>query len=320
MKRRAPQFANRETPVHVLMDRNVYSYIAAELAKRPDVEEGGKYVGYLLAPSDPSLKSFALDANTSAMVVTDFLPSGPNATRTAVELQPDGEYQEALFRELEYVDPAIEHLGTWHSHHCNGLQTLSKRDVDGYYRTVNKAAYRPDYLLASLVTRLPRSLNDAGWIDHFLFVRGRNEYYQLTDSIRIIDWPSAFWSLTDHAIHGARVEQRSNEEKPDLPIHKKSGITWYETREGRTVLAEDKRFFAMHFGERVVATRREESITMTGRVRETAISITYPARADETQVVVIIGHNGAPVLHINADLTWRLVALKAALAGAETLP
>src|SRR6266496_3030509 len=166
MRRQTSKTSYGETEVQIAFDRRVLEYIRAELTKSPDVEEGGKYVGYMLREGSPELKAVGLDRDRAALVVTDFLPSGPNAVRTAVELQPDGEYQEHLFRQLEQIDPEVEHLGTWHSHHCNGLPTLSDGDIDGYYRTVNKRAYRPEHFLASLVTRLPRNTDDVGWIDH----------------------------------------------------------------------------------------------------------------------------------------------------------
>ena len=61
--------------MQVGLDRQVRSYILAELAKNPQVEEGGKYVGYLLSPADSRLQGLGFMPNTPAMVITDFLPS-----------------------------------------------------------------------------------------------------------------------------------------------------------------------------------------------------------------------------------------------------
>ncbi len=202
--KRHKQLEASNLPLQVAFDRRVLDYIVAELKKSPTVEEGGKYVGYLLQEGSSQLSTLGLELNLPALVVTDFLPSGPNAVRTDVELRPDGEYQDRLFRRLEQIDPEIEHLGTWHSHHCNGLQTLSDGDVSGYHRTVNKRAYRPDYFLALLVTRLPHSTDDVGWIDHFLFARGQNEYDRINDSITIIDCPTRFGRHTGHSADPVR--------------------------------------------------------------------------------------------------------------------
>src|SRR5206468_1732528 len=137
--------------------------------------------------------------------------------RTEVELQPDGEYQERLFRQVEQVDHEIEHVGTWHSHHCNGLETLSSGDVAGYLRTVNRAEYRLDHFLASLVIRVPRDPSDQDWIDHYLFVRGDEEYYRITQLIKIIDWPTRFRLITGHGVDiGARGVPRHSEDHATL--------------------------------------------------------------------------------------------------------
>src|SRR5262249_55860395 len=99
--------------IQVGIDHRVPSYIKAEVDKNPEVEEGGKYIGYVLPALDPRLEALGFDRRMQAIVILDFLPSGPNATRTSVELQPDGEYQERLFRQIEQIDPDIEHVGTW---------------------------------------------------------------------------------------------------------------------------------------------------------------------------------------------------------------
>src|SRR2546429_4775096 len=169
-----------------------------ELSKNPSVEEGGKYVGCLMKTDDPLLERIGSRAK-QAIVIVDFLPSGPKAKRTSVELMPDGPYQDVLFQRMVRLDPAIEHVGTWHSHHCNGLRTLSDLDVSGYLKTVNKPAYRPDFLVASLVKDVPRSVEDTGWIDHFLFVRGETGHHRITDEVRVVDLVSAFGALTGHS-------------------------------------------------------------------------------------------------------------------------
>ncbi len=307
-----------EVSVQVAFDRRVLQNIVVELAKSPSVEEGGKYVGYLLPQDMPELRALGLDQARPALIVTDFLPSGPNAVRTAVELQPDGDYQERLFRQLEQQDSAIEHLGSWHSHHCNGLQVLSSGDIDGYHRTVNKRAYRPNYFIASLVTRLPRGTNDAGWIDHFLFVRGEDKYYRITDLIQVVEYPSRYTRLIDHSAQSNGSSERPRAAIPaPAPMEHNQGM-WYESSEGRMILAEDKRSFVARFGDAVVATRRGRAITMTGRLGEASVSATYPEDGG-AQVVVAVNYAGATILQLTADLRWRDLAFTAAAVAAEHL-
>jgi hypothetical protein len=260
-----------------------------------------------------------LDDERAAFVVTDFLPSGPNAVRTAVELQPDGEYQERLFRQLERFDPAVEHLGTWHSHHCNGLQTLSRGDIEGYHRTVNKPAYRLDWFLASLVTRLPGSSRDTGWIDHFLFVRGDQEFYNVTNAIQTVELPSRFGHLITHENAFGTSNKNGLAERTAEETLSAYGAPWYESELGRQVLAGDKRALSARFSGDVVATKRGGAVTMTGRLRDASVAVTYPATANDSHVTVTVNRGRETVLRITADLTWRQLAFTAAFLAAESL-
>lgn len=297
------------------IDRRVVSYIVTELGKNPQVEEGGKHVGYLLEAEDPALNVLGLDAKLPATVITDFLPSGPNAIRTAGELQPDGEFQERLFRQLERMDSAIEHVGTWHSHHCNGLLTLSPGDISGYFRTVNKPEYRPNHFLASLVTRLPQGPDDRDWIDHYLFVRDDDEYYKINERIKYVDAPSRFGSLTGHSTgNDGRVLRVA---VPFEPAPASGTISiWHESTNGRSVLAEDKRFFSAHF-EDVKASRRLQRISLTGRIGRASVSITYPCDETSTEVSVTLRCGESTVFDIKTDIQWRRLALSAALTAAN---
>ena len=58
-------------PVQVAFDERVLAYITAELKRSPNVEEGGKYAGYLLPMDAPQLRAFDLDREQAAFVVTD---------------------------------------------------------------------------------------------------------------------------------------------------------------------------------------------------------------------------------------------------------
>ena len=312
-----------QAPLHlqVALDRRVLGYVAEELSLSPGAEEGGKYIGYLVSEQSPKLQTLGLDTDRPALVVTDFLPSGPKAVRTAVELQPDGEYQESLFRRAETIDPEIEHLGTWHSHHCNGLPTLSDRDVVGYRRTVNRTAYRPDYFFASLVTRMPRNSNDSTWIDHFLFIRRDDNYYRITESIILVDCPTVFGQLITHPhrVRARHLVHRDTQVRSS-PLEERPGSAWHDTQDGRAILAVDRASFASLFPDGVVVTRRGLAVTMTGRMDDTDISMRYPAAAgDLQQVMVTLKQADAAVLTISAGLEKRNVALAAARAAAQEL-
>jgi hypothetical protein len=76
---------------------------------------------------------------------------GPNAQRTPTFFMQDGDSQEQAFRAIEAQHPEIEHLGNWHTHHVNGLDTLSAGDKATYNRTVNHAKHNTDFFYALLV-------------------------------------------------------------------------------------------------------------------------------------------------------------------------
>jgi len=314
--RKSKQTAKDDWPAQIAFDRYVHDYIVAELAKSPDVEEGGKYVGYVLREGSPQIPALGLDRSRPALVVTDFLPSGPNAVRTAVELMPDGKYQERLFRQLEQMDAEVEHLGTWHSHHCNGLSTFSSGDVSGYLRTVNREEYRLDYFLASLVKRRPYNAADVDWIDHFLFTRGQDRFYRVNDLVQIVDWPTTFGGHTGHA--DVRRTPLYTEAKPSHgDEEERSGVAWYETTLGRRILAEDRSRFKDMFGDGVTATRKTDVITLTGRRGLASIGVTYPSAVGASDVTVVLFEDGTRILEVTCDLKYRNRALQAVLAACE---
>ena len=305
--------------LQIAIDRRVFGYIVDDVAKSPNAEEGGKYVGYLMPSRKPELRTLGLAIDSPAIVVTDYLPSGPNATRSASQLLPDGDYQEGLFRQIERLDSDIEHVGTWHSHHCNGLKTLSDGDIRGYFRTVNNAAYRPNWLLVSLVTRLPSHPNDANWIDHYLFVRGEEEYNRITMTVSVVDFPTPFGQITRHSTTAKAEEKTHDPDDTSAPTRSASPSAWYETSEGRAVLAEDRSRFTEHFSEQVTATRRANVITLVGCIGRAAISMSYPENVGASQVTVALRRDEAPILEIRSEIKFRWLAMKAALAATAEL-
>jgi hypothetical protein len=317
MTRRTRKSA-KTPPAQVVFDRSVFEYILSELRTHSETEEGGKYVGYVLSPSDLRVLDLGLNVSSPVVVITDFLPSGPNAVRTEVEFHPDGEFQEALFRKLEQMDQAVEHVGTWHSHHCNGLETLSWGDVKGYLRTVNRREYRLNFFVASLVRRIPSSNSDSDWIDHFLFVRGEDQYYHLDNSITTVDWPTSFGHLTGH-LQTKRVDSLKQTPKPG---HSETGAQterWYETDRGRRVLAEDKRVFESRFGSEVLATRKGAVISLRGSQERASVIVTYPGQPKQRDVTILLIEDGQAVLQISCDLDRRSLGMRAAFASMDSL-
>lgn len=300
--------------VSVLMDRCVPAFILEELAKHPDCEEGGKYLGFV-----------ENDGGSTRIVITDFLPGGPNAKRTRVEFLPDGNFQERLFRQAERLDNRVEHLGSWHSHHCNGLDRFSEGDISGYFKTVNKSEYRPDIFVASLVTRIPGSIEERDWLHHFLFTRADDQYYRLDNELRIVEVPTTFGEITGHSVrpHGKSDAQErsyrpSRHNKEDASAARES--SWYESEIGRNVLAEDRRFFGETFGAQVKAVRKDGRIKLLGMCQGgSVIAIAYPLVPNDILVEVSLLPRTHRPIAISCHLADRLVAVRGVLCMADLL-
>jgi hypothetical protein len=139
-----------------------------ENVTKSSIEDGGKLLGTIRE-----------DGRELLIRVDSYIDSGPRVSRSATHLHPDGDYQEAVFRVVEILDPTIEHLGSWHSHHCNGLERLSDGDIRGYLKTVNKAEYNLDYFFAILITGLNRNRIE---VRYYLFRRGKEEWFELDEA------------------------------------------------------------------------------------------------------------------------------------------
>jgi hypothetical protein len=123
--------------------------------------------------------------------VLGVLEAGPNAERSPVYFLQDGDYQEKLFRAIEEAHPEIEHLGNWHTHHVNGLQTLSGGDKTTYTKTVNHSKHNTDFFYALLVVKKNAGRNPRYEIKHFFFRRNDNNIYEIPSAqVQMVDKPA----------------------------------------------------------------------------------------------------------------------------------
>lgn len=149
-------------------------------------ETGGRVVG-----------SFEEHRSELVVHVTGIIEAGPQARRSAVSFFQDGEYQERVFRHIENSHPEIEHLGNWHTHHVNGLQTLSSGDIETYYRTVNHRNHNTSFFYALLVTSKHKTSDPLRryTVKHYLFRRGDERIYEVPPrQVEIVD-RSLLWPL-----------------------------------------------------------------------------------------------------------------------------
>ena len=148
-------------------------------------ETGGRLVGH-----------FTTENGALLVRALGVIEPGPNARRSPTSFFQDGEYQTEVFRRLEERDPAIEHLGNWHTHHVNGYPTLSTGDIATYRRIVNHDLHNLDFFYALLVTRRREGGSglDRYAVRHYVLFRGDGSVHEvrpgdvhITDEPRI--WP-----------------------------------------------------------------------------------------------------------------------------------
>ena len=136
-------------------------------------ETGGRIVGY-----------YRQRDNKLNIEARGLISPGPNARRSPTSFFQDGEYQEAIFRKMEAEHPEIEHLGNWHTHHVNGLNTLSSGDINTYKRVVNNEKHNTDFFYALLVVAKNRTFynRERYSVKHFLLKRGESLVYEIPGS------------------------------------------------------------------------------------------------------------------------------------------
>ncbi|HHT9138641.1 MAG TPA: hypothetical protein ACFYEK_15525 [Candidatus Wunengus sp. YC60] len=159
--------------VKVSICRDVLEAIFDECDKYDMDETGGRIVGY-----------YQRHDATLDIEVCGLIGPGPNARRSSTSFFQDGEYQEGLFRKIEVDYPDIEHLGNWHTHHVNGLATLSSGDIGTYKRIVTHEKHNTDFFYALLVVARNsfHKNRERYLIKHFLFRKGEPLVYEIPSS------------------------------------------------------------------------------------------------------------------------------------------
>lgn len=194
---------------------------------------------------------------------------GPHAERSATSFFQDGEYQERIFRSLEEKLPEIEHLGNWHTHHVNGLATLSSGDKATYARIVNHDKHNIDFFYALLVVRKTPSRRQRYQIKHYFFRRNMDVIYELADDdVQVVDVP-AIWS-------------RRHEREPSLAQASPENKTLHSANPERI---KDKEFFSdFHLRFRPLFSARAGAFYWKGSldlVGDTTVDVVALEAADE---------------------------------------
>jgi len=159
--------------VAISICRDVLESIYDECDKCERDETGGRILGFY--------EQQGVNLNID---VRGLIGPGPNAQRSPTSFYQDGKYQENIFRQIESENSRVEHLGNWHTHHVNGLDTLSSGDLATYRRIVSHKKHNTDFFYALLVVAKTqkRHKGDRYVVKHFLFKRGDSSVYEIPHS------------------------------------------------------------------------------------------------------------------------------------------
>jgi hypothetical protein len=186
---------SQTSKVHIILPEAALLGIFEECDRFDHDETGGRIIG-----------KYTEEWGKLILNVTGIIEPGPKARRSPVMLFQDGDYQEDVFRKVEEQDRNIEHLGTWHTHHVNGLQTLSGGDITTYTKTVNHPNQNTPFFYALLVVSKHSSNNPLERYNfkHFIFHRGDDGFYEIPSrQVEIVDTPLV-WPLVERGNHRGR--------------------------------------------------------------------------------------------------------------------
>lgn len=172
--------------IHIVLPKAAMTAIFDDCDGFDHDETGGRVIG-----------RFKENNGQLTLQVTGVIEAGPQAERSRVSFFQDGEYQEKIFRKIERQHPEIEHLGNWHTHHVNGLQTLSSGDLTTYTRIVNHPSQNTPFFYAMLVVA-KHTTNDPlkrYTLKHYIFRPNDDRVYEVPhDAVEIVNtplvWPS----------------------------------------------------------------------------------------------------------------------------------
>lgn len=172
-------FRLKKPDVNIYIPQKALDAIFAECDGFDFDETGGRLIG-----------TYLKKGNKYSIEVSGIIEPGPKAKRSATSFFQDGEHQAEIFRSVEKKYPEVEHLGSWHTHHVNGLTTLSSGDRTTYQKIVNHHLHNTDFFYALLVVEKRTGCQPRYLIKHYFLRRKDSAIYEIPDSqIHIIDKP-----------------------------------------------------------------------------------------------------------------------------------
>lgn len=197
MRKRKPDVtAKLGSDIRIVVPETALTVVFDECDRFDHDETGGRVIG-----------AFTEQDGRLTVEVTGIIEPGPQARRSPVSFFQDGAHQERIFRQIEDQHPEIEHLGNWHTHHVNGLLTLSGGDIDTYRRTVNHQSHNTSFFYALLITARNKDSKptnrDRYSTKHFVFRRGEEDFYEIPPRhVKIVDAPLVWPVTTQPTPHG----------------------------------------------------------------------------------------------------------------------
>ena len=259
------------------------------------IEEGGKFLG-----------TISEDGKRINIQIYSYIDAGPRVSNSQTHIIPDGEHQEYLFRLIEGYDPNIEHVGSWHSHHCNGYLELSSGDIQGYKQNVNDRNYNLNWFFVMLITNVKQHGIEA---KYYLFHRGDEKIYIIDDneiaiSNREYKYENILREVEQSTYSHRHQGQQSSYNSPAL--NRERTRSWDELMMG--IRADDKAWIEKKFrSPRVFRNKKDESIHWRFDVLFNAenleITYAYPTAYEESQQATLsIYYQEQEILRSNIDL------------------
>jgi hypothetical protein len=266
-------FRSKTPNVTISIPIKALEAIFDECDRFPADETGGRIIGTY----SKHRKEYQID-------LLGVIGPGPNAQRSATSFFQDGEYQERVFRDVEKEYPNVEHLGNWHSHHPNGLRTLSSGDRATYQRVVNHDKHNTDFLYALLVVRKTPHQDRRYEIKHFIAFRDDDRVHEIPESqILVLDQ--------------SRVQSGSGKVVFDAGG---SSVATPVARNGNAGRAKDQEFFSEFFPSLTpIFSKGLGSVYWKGRIalidstHAEVLAIQQPDHGEETYAITVKDHKGA---------------------------
>lgn len=298
-KQSSPQITREYLRAHIGLagihiSKNLLNDIIHRAREHPYDEEGGVLIGHI--DEDRWDYHSHFQKSLPVMHVYDFIPSGPRTQRTSVSLFSDLEFQEYEFERLTDIDPWVKHLGSWHSHHCNGIDRLSQGDLRSYFNILESPYHVHDYYVAILLYRLPleplRRFSDV--FQHFRFYllsrqKGRNCFELDASCIEIVDVPSPY----DDFINPGYI-------LPDALLRREmQRNSWYTQSHAKEIIKEDTEVLNRYMREFPFLSQ-DLPITVKGiqgfrlvrnyHLGSLLLEYSYPEISDDEGICIRIGY------------------------------